>query len=53
MKLVFPLFSRFTEKKMLFPRIHIQNISPPGQDLLWWTVKWENFERSQYSKRVI
>ena len=55
MKIVFPLFSRLPGKKILFPRVHIQNISPPGQDLLWrdllWrAIRWENFEKSQYSK---
>ena len=55
MKIVFPLFSRLPGKKILFPRVHIQNISPPGRDLLWrdllWrAIRWENFEKSQYSK---
>ena len=52
MKTVFPLFSRLTGKKILFPRVHIQNIFPPGRDLIWRAVRWENFERSQYSKWV-
>ena len=52
MKIVFPLFSRFTGKKILFPRVHIRNISPPGQDLFWRAVRWENFKRSQDSKWV-
>ena len=52
MKIVFPLFSRLTGKKTLFPRTHKRNISPPGQDLFWRTVRWENFERSQCSKWV-
>ena len=30
MKIVFPLFSRLTGKKIVFPRVHIQNNSPPG-----------------------
>ena len=50
MKIVFPLVSRLTGKKILFPRVHTRNISPPGRDLFWRAVKWENFERSQYSK---
>ena len=52
MKIVFSLFSRLTEKTILFPRFHILNISPPGRDLFWLVVGWENFERSQYSKRL-
>ena len=32
MKIVFPLFTRLTEKK-IFPRVHIRNFSPPGRDL--------------------
>ena len=52
MKIVFPLFSRLTGKKILFPRVHIRNISPPGRDLLWRDVRWENFERSRCSKRL-
>ena len=52
MKIVFPLFSRLTGEKILFPRVHIRNISPSGQDLFWRAVRWENFERSQYSKWV-
>ena len=52
MKIVFPLFSRLTGKKILFPRVHIRNISPLGRDLFWWAVRWENFERTQYSKWV-
>ena len=52
MKIIFPLFSRLTGKKILFPRVHIRNISPSGRDLIWRTVRWENFERSQYSKCV-
>ena len=32
MKIVPPLFSRLTGKKILFPRVHIQNISPPWRD---------------------
>ena len=38
MKIVFPLFSRLTGKKILFPRVHIQNISPPGRDLFWQAI---------------
>ena len=52
MKIIFPLFSRLTGKKILFPRVHIRNISPSLRDLFWRTVRWENFERSQYSKCV-
>ena len=52
MKIVFLLLSRLTGKRKLFPRVHIQNISPPGRDLFWQAVRWENFERSQYSKWV-
>ena len=33
-------------KKILFPRVHTQNISPPGQDFFWQAVRWEKFERS-------
>ena len=33
MKIVFPLFCRLTGKKILFPRVHIRNISPPGRYL--------------------
>ena len=43
MKIVFLLFSHLTGKKMLFPRVHIRNISPPGQDLFERAVKRENF----------
>ena len=50
MKILFPLFSRVTGKKILFPGIHIRNISPPGRDFFWRAVRWENVERSQYSK---
>ena len=32
MKIVLPLFSRLTGKKILFPRVHIQSISPPWRD---------------------
>ena len=32
MKILFPLFSRVTGKKILFPGVHIRNISPPGRD---------------------
>ena len=52
MKIAFPLFSRLTGKKILFPHVHIRNISPPGRDLFWRAVTWENFDRSQYSKWV-
>ena len=38
----------FSLKKILFPCVYIQNISPPGRDLFWW----ENFERSQYAKSL-
>ena len=51
MKIAFPLFSRLTEKK-IFPRVHIRNISPPGRDLFSRAVRWETFDRSQYSKRL-
>ena len=43
MKIVFPLLSRLTGKKILFPRVHIRNISPPGRDLFWRAAKWEKF----------
>ena len=33
MKIVFPLFTCLTGKKILFPRVHIRNFSPPGRDL--------------------
>ena len=52
MKIVFPLFSRLTGKNILFPPVHIRNISPPERDLFWRGVRWENFERIQYSKWV-
>ena len=52
MEIVFLLLSRLPGKKILFPRVHIRNISPPGRDLFWQAVRWENFERSQYSKWV-
>ena len=52
MKIVFRLFSRLTGKKTLFRRARKRNISLPGQDLFWRTVRWENFERSQCSKWV-
>ena len=52
MKMVFPLFFRLPGENVLFPRVHIQNISPPGRDLFWRGVRWENFEKSQYSKWV-
>ena len=48
----FPLFSRVTGKMILFSRVHIRNIAPPGRDLFWRAVRWKNFERSQYSKWV-
>ena len=48
MKIVFPLFSRLTGKKILFPRVHTRNISPPGPDSFCQAVRWENLERSQY-----
>ena len=50
MKIVFPLLSLLTGKKILYPRVHIRNISQLGRDLFWRAVRWENFERSQYSK---
>ena len=52
MKIVLPLFSRLTGKKILFPRVHLRKIPLPGRDLFWQAVRWENFERSQYSKWV-
>ena len=52
MKIIFPLFSHLTGSKILLPLVHIRNISPPGRDLSWRAVRWENFERSQYSKWV-
>ena len=51
MKKVFPLFFRLPGNK-IFPHVHILNISPPGRDLFWRAVRWENFEKSQYSKWV-
>ena len=39
-------------KKVLFPCVHIRNISPPGRYLFWRAGRWENFERSQYSKWI-
>ena len=33
MKIAFPLLSRLTGKKILFPCVHIRNISPLGRDL--------------------
>ena len=52
MKIVFLLFYRLTGKDILFSRIHIRNISPPGRDLFWRVVRKENFARSQYLKWV-
>ena len=51
LKIIFPLFFHLTGKK-IFPRVHIRNISPPGQDLFWRAARWENFERSKYPKWV-
>ena len=34
MKMVFPLFSRLTGEKILFPRVHIRNIFLPGLDII-------------------
>ena len=51
MEIVFPLFSCLTGKNILFPCVHIQNISLSGRDL-FWTVRWETFKRNQYSKLV-
>ena len=48
-EIIFPLFSRLTRKK-IFPCVHIRNISPPGRDLFLRAVRWDYFERSQYSK---
>ena len=39
MKIVLLSFSRLTGKKILFPRVHIQNIFPPGRDLFWRVVR--------------
>ena len=50
-KIVFLLFFRLTGKKILFPCVHIRNISPPER-LFWQAVRWENSERSQYSNWV-
>ena len=50
MKMVFPLLSRLTGKKILFPRVHIRNISPPGRDLFWRAAKWEKFWEKQIFK---
>ena len=52
MKIDFPLLSHLTGKKILFPRVHIRNISPPPRDLFWRAVRWEKFARSEYSKWV-
>ena len=35
MNIIFPLFSRLTEKKIVFPFVHIRNISPPGRDFFY------------------
>ena len=43
MEIVFLLLSRLPGKKILFPRVHIRNISPPGRDLFWQAVRGENF----------
>ena len=48
----FPVAFPLNREKTLFPCVHIRNISPPGRDLFWRAVRWENFERSQYSKWV-
>ena len=50
MKIVFPLFSGLAGKKILFPHVHIRIIFLSGRDLLWRAVRWENFEKSHYSK---
>ena len=52
MKIVFPLFWRLTEKKILFPRMHVRNIFQPGLDLFWRDVSFRNFARSKYLKWV-
>ena len=49
-KIIFPLLSHLTGKKILFPPVHIRNISPPRRDLFWQAVRCENFDRGQYSK---
>ena len=51
MKIVFPLFSCLTGKK-IFLHVHIQDISPPRRDIFWRAVRCENFERRQCSKWV-
>ena len=51
-KVVFPLFSRLTGEKILFPCVHIWNISPPGRDLFRRAVRRKNFARSKYLKWV-
>ena len=43
----FALVFCLTRKKILFPRVHIRNISMPGRDLFQRAVKWENFTNIQ------
>ena len=43
MKIVSPLFSPLPGKKILFPRVHISNIFPPGRYLFWPAVESVKF----------
>ena len=52
MKIVSPLFLRLTGKKILFPWVHIENISPLGKDIFWRAIGRENFAENQYSTWV-
>lgn len=42
-KIVPPLCPLLTEKNILFPCVHVLNISPSRQDLFSQTISWENF----------
>ena len=48
----FPVVAPLNWEKIQFPRVHIRNISPAGQDLFWWAFRWENFPGNQDSKCV-
>ena len=43
MKIVSPLFPPLPGKKILFPRVHICIIFPPGRDLFWPAVESVKF----------
>ena len=48
----FPVIFPFSRLTGVLPRVHIQNISPPGWDWLCSAVRRENFSGNKYSKRV-